>query len=495
MADTAPLGVAAWLMVSLTVLSVLTLGGCGESAPIAKQPAEQTELAELTAETLLIQPMTWPTIVRCQGTLYADETAAVGARVAGRVAAVHADLGDAVQAGQPLVTLQSDEFELLVSQAQAQLAQARSAVGIGAEELIDRLDPDQSPPVRQQRAIWNEAKASLQRATSLLQQNAISQGEFDLAVSAEQVAEATYAAAVNSVREQLSIIGVRRVELALAKQRLEDAVIRAPFDGYVQNRRVAPGTYISAGDWVVSLVRTDPIWFRGTLPERYASQLATGQEITVRIQSMSDPVVATITRISPSLDLASRSLAFEARIENPQQGLRSGLFAQADVVLDPESQSLVVPASAINEFAGSEKVWKLIDGVAQQLEIATGVRRDGFVEIVAGLASGDTILSDATVGRMARVISKEDAPAVAGPRSPTDGRGDEQTSVSPEDMQAASASHSPVGENLSGIGQLSLDTARGETTQVAAAGKGIAGQQGAVKKRVETLAGVGASSP
>src|SRR5690606_24512745 len=117
---------------------------------------------------------------------------------------------------------------------------------------------------------------------------------------------------------------------------------------------------------VVSLTRTDQIWIRGTLRERYVPQLTTGLQIAVRIESLSQPVPATITRISPSLDLASRSLAFEARIDNPQQNYRSGLFAQADVVLDATSQSLVAPESAVSDFAGSEKVWKLVNGVAQQ---------------------------------------------------------------------------------------------------------------------------------
>lgn len=352
----APIGLFTWLLVGAVALLLCTLAGCGNAPPVAEKSDKPAELPVLKADTFVVQHSTWPTIVRCQGTLYADETAAVGARVAGRVAEVHVDLGDAVTAGQPLVSLQTDEFQLLVAQAEAELAQARSAVGLLEGDPVERLIPENSPPVRQERAVWDEAKASLRRAKSLFDQNAISQGEFDLASSAERVAEASYAAAINSVREKIAIIGVRSVALAVAKQRLEDAVIRAPFDGYVESRRVAPGSYISAGAAVVSLTRTDPIWFRGTLPERYVAQLTTGLQISVRVQSLSMPVTATITRISPSLDLASRSLAFEARIENPQQHYRSGLFAQTDVVLNADSQSLVAPESAISDFAGSEKL-------------------------------------------------------------------------------------------------------------------------------------------
>ncbi len=446
------IGLYSWLLFAAATILLGLTAGCSKDNATAAKTDKPSEAPVLQAETLVVQQATWPTIVRCQGTLYADETAAVGARVAGRVAAVHVELGDAVKQGQPLVSLQTDEFELLVAQAEAELAQARSAVGLLEGEPVERLSPENSPPVRQERAVWDEAKASLRRAKSLFEQNAISRGEFDLASSAERVAEASYAAAINSVREKIAIIGVRTVALEVARQRLDDAVIRAPFDGYVESRRVAPGSYISAGAAVVSLTRTDPIWFRGTLPERYVAQLTTGLQIAVRIQSLSQPVTATITRISPSLDLATRSLAFEARIDNPQQQYRSGLFAQADVVLNADSQSLVVPESAVSDFAGTEKVWKLVDGVAQQFEIATGVRRNGFVEVVEGLSSGDHILTDASIGRVAQVVPSKSAASIAGPPPTSDTRTGAQRSA-------------PPGLDSIAAGQSSLDA----VTQVALA--------------------------
>lgn len=389
------------------------LNGCDSQPQVAVMNGKPAEAAELTAETITVQPQSWPTIVRCQGTLFADEDSAIGARVAGRVAKVHVELGDTVKAGDPLVSLESDEFELLVSQVEAQLNQARSAVGLTGDEANDSLDPENSPPVRQERAIWDEAKASLERATNLKKQGAISQGEFDIVASAQRVAEARYAAALNAVREKIAMIAVKRVELSLAQQRLADAIIRAPFDGRVLNRRIAPGGYISAGDAVATLVRTNPIWFRGSLPERYASRLQTGLEIQIRITASDQPLVAEVTRISPSLDMASRSLSFEVKIDNPQQQIRAGVFASAEVVLDPEAKSLVIPESAVMAFAGSEKVWKLVDGIAQQLEISSGVRRDGFVEVVEGLALGDEILMDASIGRVAKVTSPKTEKEIA----------------------------------------------------------------------------------
>ncbi len=394
------------VMLTLVAALVLVSTGCRKAADRPVANSGPAELPEIHAEVLTLAPQTWPQLVRCQGSLFADEDSAIGARVSGRVAQVHVDLGDHVRAGDPLVTLETDEFELLVAQATAQLEQARSAVGLLGDEPNDVLDPEGLPAVRQQQAVWNEAQASLKRAESLWEQRAISQGDLDLASSAERVAEARFAEAVNLGREKLTIIGVRRVELQLAQQRLAEAVIRAPFAGQVKQRRIGPGTYVSAGDAVVSLVRTNPMWFRGTIPERYSTKLVIGQQVTLQLGGGLAPAIAQVTRISPSIDLASRSIAFEAMLQEPAPELIAGLFATAEVVLDDRAEAIVLPDSAVLRFAGTEKVWKVVDGVAQSLEISTGAVRDGWVEVRHGLSAGDQVLADASSGRTARVIAQ-----------------------------------------------------------------------------------------
>ncbi len=388
----------------LTLVAILGLAnGCREPTVTAK--AEPKPLAELGAQTILLEELPWPTIVRVQGALQADEVAAIGTKVAGKVAAVHVDLGDYVELGEPLVTLETHEFRLAVEQAQAQLAQARSAIGLKPNDSVLAVDPENSPAVRQERALWEEAKSSLQRASLLLQQNAIAMGEYDLSEVAERVAEARYAASLNAVAEKIALIAVRQAELDLARQRQDDSEILAPFDGYIQTRHVAPGSYVNIGSPIVSLVRIDPLWFRGTLPERYASRLEIGQDLQLRVESVPDPIALTVTRISPSLELTTRSLLFEAQIDNSKRRFRGGLFAQAEVVLDPTAHSLVVPASSVTQFAGTEKVWKVSDGISGQQEIITGVRRGDWVEVLQGLSVGDSILADASRGQIAKIIS------------------------------------------------------------------------------------------
>jgi membrane fusion protein (multidrug efflux system) len=144
--------------------------------------------------------------------------------------------------------------------------------------------------------------------------------------------------------------------------------------------------------------------FRGTVPERYAQALSVGQTIKLSVVANEVPFETTITRVSPALDAQSRALVFEANVPNPDQKLRAGVFGEAEVVIDSNAQALVIPQSALNQFAGVEKVWKLVDGVATEQEVLAGTRRDQEQEIVQGLSPGDQILLQANQGRVARVV-------------------------------------------------------------------------------------------
>lgn len=388
-----------WTGATIASGLLAALIGCGEPVESAEAEDQEKPLPTLEATVMTVSSQQWPTIVRSQGSLFADEITAIGTRVAGRVAKVHVDLGDRVEEGDVLVTLDQEEFASLVQQ-----AQARAAVGLEPGAPVERLNPENAPPVRQERALWDETKANLARGEQLRARQAISSEEFERLAVAEQVAEARYAAALNGVHEKIALIGVRQAELTLARQRLRDAEIRAPFDGLVQSRQVSPGAYLPVGAEVLVLVRADPLRFRGTVPERYAGRLAVGQEVQLRIESVEQPRTVQVVRVSPSLDQRSRSLLFEATVDNPHAELRTGLFAEAEIVIDPDAQKLVVPHSAVLEFAGTEKVWKVEQGVAKEQSVVLGGRRPGGIEIRQGLADGDLVLLDASGGKMARIV-------------------------------------------------------------------------------------------
>jgi RND family efflux transporter MFP subunit len=401
------------------LLASLLLGaftGCGHGVQAETSAApKKHEMSTLRAAVLTVEKRPSPVVVRTQGSLIADDVTIIGAKVAGRINAVSVDLGDVVAAGTSLASLDQEEFKLQISLAEAQLVQSRAALGLKPKDPVESLDPQLAPPVREAKAVWDECKLKVERIRQIRIRNAVTQDELDTAVSAEAVADAKYGSALNSVREKIAQISVREAELSVAKQHLDDTVIRAPFDGLVEERHVARGTFVQVGEPVITLVRTRPVQrgqqsvhaislrFRGTMPERSAHRLALGQKLLLRIEGIAQPHMATITRISPSVDEMSRSLVFEAAVESDEGTLRTGLFAEAEVIVDPDALAVVIPASAITEFAGAEKVWKIEGGLAHEQVVETLHRSGGAVEIVNGLKVGDQILVQASLGREARI--------------------------------------------------------------------------------------------
>jgi RND family efflux transporter MFP subunit len=370
-------------------------GGGAAGAPVAEE-------ITVSGELLKIEPVTWPIIARVQGSLSADEISTIAAKVSGRIVEVNCDLGDAVSAGQILIKIDDTEYALRVVQAEAQLAQVRAAIGLKSGDLVSKLDPMRSPPVRETRALLDEAKQNVVRLQSLFAQRAIVATDLEAAQSAEQVADARFNSSLNSVREKMALVEVQAAQLQLAKQQLLDTTITAPLDGVILNRLVAVGTYVPAGEPLIGLAKTNVLRFRAAVPERFAQQLRTGQRVKITVSG--EERESKVERISPALDPLSRSLIFEALIPNADNVLRSGLFAQAEVILDEQATAFAIPDSALIRFAGIDKVWRVTNGQVKEAVLQIGREMNGMYEVYEGLSDGDQILIQGATGRVGKYI-------------------------------------------------------------------------------------------
>src|SRR5690606_3889977 len=122
----------------------------------------------------------------------------------------------------------------------------------------------------------NEAQANVDRARQLVASRTITQSEYDTLIAQLKAAQARYNAALNAVGEQVSLIGVRRKELALAQQTVIDSQVIAPYDGVVGERRSSPGVFVQAGQAVVTLVRSDQLRLTAGVRESRAAVVRFG---------------------------------------------------------------------------------------------------------------------------------------------------------------------------------------------------------------------------
>jgi RND family efflux transporter MFP subunit len=299
-----------------------------------------------------------------------------------------------VRKGQVLARLDPTDFRLRVEQAEAALRQVRAGLGLPGDGSVESVDPEKTAMVREARAVLEEARLNRDRMAQLWEKNYIARSEADASVSRLLVAESRYQAALEEVRNRQELLAERRSGLALARQQLADAVLIAPIDGAVRERRASVGEYLAAGAPVYALVRIHPLRLRVAATERDAPSVRVGQAVQVRLEG--DPAVHSgrIARVSPSLQEQNRTLIVEAEVANRDGKLRPGSFARAEIVVEADRTAVMVPISTVVTFAGLEKVFVVQDGKALEKRIRTGRRSGDRIEILEGVAEGEPVVAN-----------------------------------------------------------------------------------------------------
>jgi RND family efflux transporter MFP subunit len=354
-----------------------------EARPAREVQLEKVQLAELEQQ------------IEVSGTLAADAQVTLAAKVPGRIASIAVDLSSAVKEGQVVAQIDATDYEIGVQQAAAALAQARAQLGLWGRGADVRVDIDATPVVRQARATLEEARANSVRQQALSEQGLSPEAELTTARASLARAEAALETARQEVQLRLAEAAQRESDLAIARQRLSDTVIRSPIDGFVQTRWVNRGEYLAAGARVVDVVRIQPLRLRLALPEREAGSVAPGQAVLVTLDGAAADAGASVrgvvARVAPGLDAETRSLLIEADIPNPGS-LRPGHFVRARIAVGVRRVPTVSRAALVS-FAGLEKVLRVSDGKVVEAPVTIGATQGDRVEIVRGLAAGELVVS------------------------------------------------------------------------------------------------------
>jgi RND family efflux transporter MFP subunit len=279
----------------------------------------------------------------------------------------------------------------------------------------DIVEVEKTSLVKLAKAVLDEAGKNRDRIVNLAQSGISSASEVDTVEAAYTVALNRYATALEEGRTRQASLAQRRAELDLAQKQLADTALRAPFNGAIQARVAGLGEFIQAGTPVVTLVRTDPLRLRLEVPERYAAGVRLGQNVRLRVEGSTNSVTAKIARLSPALSEQNRMLLVEADVSNDEGSLRPGQFVRGEIITNERESGLVVPLNALITFAGLEKVVAVKDGKALEKTVSTGRRSADWVEIVAGLQSGETVVLDPGTLRSGQAVTvTESFPLPAG---------------------------------------------------------------------------------
>ncbi len=321
------------------------------------------------------------------GTLEAHERSEVAAQTPGVVHSVLVDLGDKVKKGDVLVRLDGRDAALRLSAAKAQVRQQEARLGVNSGKPFDATSVADVQAAEDGQKL---AKREADRARELAEKGSLAPAELDRAETAESRAKAQLEVAKNSAQQGFEGLRAARAQASLAGKSLSDSKIRAPFDGYVVERRISPGEFAGPGRAVVVVVSVDPMRLRFDVPEADVGLVHEGSNVELRVAAFEDRAFSgKVARIGASLSPASRTLPVEADVPNPEGLLRPGFFARVSLALPGKTEkTLWLPEKAVATSGGTTRVYvRSADHVVEKLVVVVR-KNEGNVEVRGQLDAG-----------------------------------------------------------------------------------------------------------
>jgi RND family efflux transporter MFP subunit len=433
----------------LVIMLSLIAAGCGSSKNAAKNTNTSNTAAAAPVEVTTAQAISRqvPTYIQTTGSIIAQEQSDIAPQISGQIISTPVDTGAFV--GQGALIAKLDDRDPLLRLQQAQSNEQQAASNVRQAELRvglspgERFDPENVPEVIAARRNYQAAQAQIRNAqaqigtaeanlrlaedTARRYENLLRTGDISrIAYNQQQTQAETARSQLNAAREQVSTIQSQanatqqqaevvintarqnnqaittargnldnaRAATALAQKAVNDTNIRAPFAGFVSERPVAVGEYVTPASRIVTLVRTNPVKVSISLPEAEAGRVAVGMSVSVAVAAFPDRQFAgQITSINPSLEAATRALIVEAQVENSENLLRPNMFATVRVLQPGGTESVFVPRSAVlrDPTTNTASVYVLEGSTARSRQVQLGVEENDTIQILSGVSAGETI--------------------------------------------------------------------------------------------------------
>lgn len=284
------------------------------------------------------------------GSVQSEVRTSIAARIIANVVEMRVNAGDHVKRGEVLVVLDDAAPKARVEQ---------------ARELLRSAEANRSL-----------AQTELDRINVLRPTGAISRSQIDEWETKKAVAEADVARAKQAVVE--SEVG------------LEDAQLRAPFDGVVIDRSAEPGEQAYPGRPLLTVYDPSRLRLEASVPESYVGRLHAGQAASVYIEAVSQARAGRVEQIVPASDPNSRSFLVKVHLDDPA-GLYPGMYGRMRVVLGTERR-IEVPRAAVSEVGQLAFVDVVQAGRARRRAVRLGQAEGATVEVLAGLRDGEQIV-------------------------------------------------------------------------------------------------------
>ena len=194
--------------------------------------------------------------------------------------------------------------------------------------------------------------------------------------------------------EVTAALGICEAKVASAQSKLEKTQIKAPFGGTAGIVELSVGAYVQQAQELVTIVDNNPMKIDFRVPEKNIHDIGTGQAAEIKLDGFPDQIfTATVEAIDSKVDGQSHSIAVRGTIPNPQGLLRGGLFANISLIIGEKGDAILIPESSIEREGDIEYVWLVKNNKTSRKRVLTGTKENGKVEIVAGVNSGEIVVT------------------------------------------------------------------------------------------------------
>lgn len=390
---------------AIFLLVGLSIQGCkkaadSETAALVTVQAEHPEIGGISEH--IIADATFSPLAQ----------AAISPKITAPVRTFYVQRGSKVKAGDLLAVLENKDLAAQALDNKGQFSAAEAAYNIQTKAQVPEdyskaeLDLAQA---KAQLQLQEEITASRQK---LLKEGAIAGRDYDTAVAALVQARSAYDVAQNhfaslkrvsreaTLQQAQGQLSSAKGKYLAAEAQVSYSEIRSPIAGVVTDRALFPGETVSSGSALVTVMDTSSLLAKVHLAQTVAQRLSVGDDASVLVPGIDEPVSAKISLISPALDPGSTTVEVWLRVENRAGRYKAGTPVRTSITGRTVSKAVIIPLSAVLTGQDGSKSVMVVgtDSVAHKKEVQLGISDGEDVQVTQGLNRSEVVITTGAYG-------------------------------------------------------------------------------------------------
>jgi RND family efflux transporter MFP subunit len=415
----------------MTVVVVCAVVGCSK-----KQEPEPT----VSVQAAVVKQVPLDRTVSAEAILFPLHQSSVASKISAPISKFLVNRGSNVHRGQLLAILENRDLQGAAIADQGTYEQAQADYSTATKSsLPEEMQKAEADVAAAKKALDAQEKIFTSRE-ELYKQGALPRKELDQSQVDLTKARNDYELAnrhlialkkgvqQDKVKAAQGQLTAARGKYQSSAATLSYSEIRSPIDGVVTDRPLFPGDTATGGEPIVTVMDLSQIIAKAHVPQETAELLKAGDNASINVEGLDEPVQAKLTLVSPALDPNSTTVEVWVQAANPDQQLRPGATAQVSITAQTVHDAVVVPAAALlNPKEDSAQVMVVDEqSHAQSRDVKIGIKTGDQVQIVSGLKPGEMVITEGAYGlpdkTKVKIEKPESASGEAGPDKDKDNK-------------------------------------------------------------------------